>query len=358
VRIEVDCERIRCNAEAIVAKCAACSIEVVGVTKVCCGHPDVARAILSGGVRMLGESRLSNVRRLRDAGIEAPVMLLRAAPRSEAEEVVRLTQVSLNSEVETVRALSRAARRAQVSHQVILMVEIGDRREGVMPDEAVGAAREISHLPCVELVGVGANVGCVGGVVPTRKNTQAIIDIAHEIERAVGVHLPIISGGHTTSLGLVRRGEMPKEVNQLRVGGGIVLGMNSADPGFPPSPYPDAFVVVAEVIEVRTKPSLPEGSILYDAFMRRPEWADLGPRRRAILAMGEQDLHTAGLRPKRSGITLVSASSDHMVLDVTEADPPVELGEEMAFMPNYLAVATAMAGFDVVRAVTPARLAG
>jgi len=62
MRIEVDCERLRRNTETIVEMCAARSVEVVGVTKACLGHPDVAPAMRAGGVSMLAESRLDNVR--------------------------------------------------------------------------------------------------------------------------------------------------------------------------------------------------------------------------------------------------------------------------------------------------------
>jgi predicted amino acid racemase len=135
MRIEVDCGRLKRNTEAVVNLCASQGIDVVGVTKACCGNPDVARAILAGGACMLAESRLGNVRRLLEAGIQAEIMLLRLPALSEVDEVVRLTQVSLNSQVETVRALSQAASAQGVTHRVILMVETGDRREGVMPED-------------------------------------------------------------------------------------------------------------------------------------------------------------------------------------------------------------------------------
>jgi predicted amino acid racemase len=138
--IEVDCERIRLNTQAIVNLCAPHGIEVVGVTKACCGHPEVAQAMLAGGASLLAESRLQNVRRLREAGIKAGIMLLRLPLLSEADEVVRLTQVSLNSQVETVRLLSQAAVYQGLTHQAILMVETGDRREGVMPERALEVA--------------------------------------------------------------------------------------------------------------------------------------------------------------------------------------------------------------------------
>lgn len=353
MRIEVNCERIRRNTEAVVGLCAGRGIDVVGVTKACCGHPEVARAMLAGGVRLLGESRLKHVQRLREAGIDADVMLLRLPALSQADEVVRLTQVSLNSQVETVRALSRAAQAQGVTHRVVLMIETGDRREGVMPQEAIPTARAMLSLPGIELAGIGTNVSCIGGVLPTQENTQHLIDVAGDVERALGIRFRVISGGHTASLALIERGEMPPRVNQLRIGEGILLGVDSAGNWPLPVPHQDVFNVAAEVVEIDVKPHLPEGPITVDAFGRTPHWEDLGLRRRAILAIGEQDLYVSGLAPRRAGVTLVGASSDHLVVDVTEADPPVALGDELEFKPIYAAVATAMASYGVTQVVEP-----
>jgi len=352
MRIEVDCERIKRNAEAIVRMCSAHGIEIAGVTKGCCGDPDVGRAMLAGGVSMLAESRLSNVRRLRHAGITAEIMLLRLPRLSEVDEVVSLTEVSLNSEVDTVRALSRAAVAKGVTHQVILMVEAGDRREGVLPADALDVTAEIVGLPGIELIGVGGNMSCIGGVKATKENTQLLVDVAERIERGLGIRFRVISGGHTGSLWLVAQSEIPGRVNQLRVGEGILLGTDNSTWYPLPSPHKDAFTVVAEVIELKTKPSLPEGPpAAGDALGRQQQWIDAGPRLRAILAMGEQDLRVEALQPKRPGVTMVGASTDHTVVDVTDADPPVALGDELEFNPLWAALATAMASQDVVKVV-------
>ena len=113
--------------------------------------------------------------------------------------------------------------------------------------------------------------------------------------------------------------------------------------------------MVAEVVEIDVKPHMPEGPIAVDAFGRTPHWKDLGLRRRAILTIGEQDLYIAGLSPKRLDITMVGASSDHLVVDVTDADPPVRLGDELEFDPIYAAVATAMASYGMEQVVRPIR---
>jgi predicted amino acid racemase len=293
---------------------------------------------------MLGESRLGNVRRLREAGIEARVMLLRLPSISEVDLVVQLTQVSLNSQVETVRALGRAAEAQGVTHQVILMIETGDRREGVMPERALEIARGMARLPNVELVGMGANTTCIGGVLPTRANTQLLVDVAEQVETDLGLHFKTISAGNSASLALLLRDEMPARANQLRIGGAIMIGEVDSTGDWPEAlPHQDAFTVSAEVIEIETKPTVPEGPVAPNAFGDIPHWPDLGPRRRAILALGRQDIQIESLVPNRRGISIIGASSDHLVLDVTQASPAVYLGEELSFRPLYGAVATGMA---------------
>ncbi|HOQ99078.1 MAG TPA: alanine/ornithine racemase family PLP-dependent enzyme [Anaerolineae bacterium] len=351
MQIHIDCTQIRQNTRAIVNTCAIYGIGVAGVTKACCGHPDVARAMLEGGVSMLADSRLANVRRMREAGITSNIMLLRLPSPSEAAAVVALTQFSLNSEVETVCSLARAAQAQGVMHRVILMVEMGDRREGIMPERIIDAVRDMLDLPGIELAGLGTNVGCIAGVAPTRENTQMLVTVAEQVERALGLRFSVISGGHSASLPLVERSRMPSRVNQLRIGEAILLGRDWASGWSLPPPHKNAFRIMARVIEVQTKPSLPEGVRMPDPFGRIPHWVDLGPRRRAILAIGEQDLHVEGLRPLREGVTLVGASSDHLVLDVTNADPPVTLGEEIEFEPAYAALSTAMAHINATQLI-------
>lgn len=344
MQIEVDCERLQRNTEEVVALCKPHGIEVVGVTKACCGHPDVARAILAGGASKLAESRLGNVRRLRQAGIEAEIMLLRLPAISEVDDVVRLTQISLNSQVETARALSQAASTQGVTHCVILMIETGDRREGVLPEQALAVAQAMAAMPNIELIGLGANTTCIGGVLPTRENTQLLLEVVEKVERRLGIRFQTISAGNSASLALLLRNEMPSRANQLRVGGAIMIGEVDSTGEWPDAlPHQDAFSVSAEVIEVETKPSLPEGRLAPNAFGEIPQWPDLGRRKRAILALGRQDLQIESLIPKRSGVTILGASSDHLVLDVSEASPAICVGEKLEFRPLYGAVATGMA---------------
>ena len=66
-RLIIDVDKIEHNARTIVALCNQHGIEVTGVTKVTCGHPEVARAMLRGGVSSIADSRLENIQRLIEA---------------------------------------------------------------------------------------------------------------------------------------------------------------------------------------------------------------------------------------------------------------------------------------------------
>jgi predicted amino acid racemase len=226
---------------------------------------------------------------------------------------------------------------------------MGDRREGLPLEYAIAAAGEILKLPNIDLIGTAVSWGCVSGVMPSELKMVELVAITEQIERTYSVSLPIISGGSTANLGLVLAGKMPARVNQLRIGEGILLG-NNVPPCTPiPGLVPGVFTMVAEVIEVQTKPSLPDGEIDSDAFGGVPKFVDLGERRRAIVAMGRQDLLIDLLTPQRSNITIVAASSDHTVLDVTDAYPSVKVGDELAFDMTYGAVATAMGRLDLLQ---------
>ncbi len=342
-RVEIDLGKIEANARTIAGLCRKAGVnDVIGVTKGALAHPGVARAMLRGGVSGLAESRLENLARLREAGFHVPLTLLRLPSLSQVGEVVRLADRSLNSEPETLRALSRAAAAAGRRHGVTLMVELGDRREGMSPEEVVAAARLVAELPGLELVGVGTNLTCYGAVIPSPTNLGRLVEIAEEVGRATGRPVPVVSGGNSSSLPLAVAGRIPRGITELRVGDAILRGHESAHGELVPGAHDDTFTVVAEVIEVRQKPSLPEGELGRDAFWNVPTFVDRGVRRRAILALGRQDVAPENLAPLDRGMIVLGASSDHLLVDVDEAADPVRLGDEVRFRPNYAGILQAM----------------
>ena len=215
------------------------------------------------------------------------------------------------------------------------MVDLGDLREGVWPDRAVSVVRDAARFRNIEIVGLGTNLACYGGVIPTTENMQMLVDLRDACREATDLPLDVISGGNSANLPLLASGGMPEEINHFRIGEAITLGRNVLDRTPWPGTRQDTIRVVAEVVEVERKPSLPLGRRGQDAFGENIEFVDRGVRKRAICNVGRQDIVVNGLTPEDQGIIVLGGSSDHLVLDVEEAASEVRLGDEIGFFPSY-----------------------
>jgi predicted amino acid racemase len=340
--LRVELAKIEQNARAVVTSCREHGIAVTGVTKGTCGLPEVARAMLRGGVESIGDSRLENVERMRGAGVGAPFMMLRIPPLSRADEVVAAVDVSLNSELAVLRGLSEAALRRSRRHDVIVMVDLGDLREGVWPDDLALFARELGRLEGLRLVGVGSNLTCYGGVIPTEVNMDRLVRCAEVVESTLGSRLPWISGGNSSALPLIASGRMPPRVNHVRIGEAILLGRETVRRTPWPGTFQDAFELRAEVIELKAKPSVPLGERGEDAFGGRADFPERGERLRALLNLGREDVDVAGLLPLDPRLGVMGASSDYLIVDATDAAETLRVGDAVSFRLGYGALLAAM----------------
>ncbi|MDR1953744.1 MAG: alanine/ornithine racemase family PLP-dependent enzyme [Clostridiales Family XIII bacterium] len=343
-RLEINTEKLRKNAETVTALCAARGIAVSGVVKVVSGNVACAHVMAEAGCASIASSRLEQLERLRDSGLSVPLMLIRIPMKSEVPALVRTAEISLNSDLDVLRLLNEEAGRIGRTHQVILMIDLGDLREGFWSAEeyvaaAVCVERELPHL---HLLGVGTNLGCYGSICPTAEKLAELVEAAERVEAAIGRKLQIISGGASTSFLRVIAGDIPERINHLRIGEGILVNRDNEDLyGFVlEGTHRDVFVLKAEVVEVRTKPSHPIGEIMFDAFRNKPTYEDRGDRKRALLAVGKVDYGYADqIYPRVAGTEVLGASSDHTILDIEDAEREIRVGDVLEFDVNYAAVA-------------------
>ncbi len=372
-RLIVNLEAIRHNARLVAGLCADRGVALTVVTKGVLGDPVIVRELLGLGLTSLGDSRLGNIRRMREAfrgeagrsarepggvageagGASGEYHLIRMPAPSELHDVLGLADVSYHSELEVIQALAEAADAAGgPPHRVVLLVDVGDRREGLMPEDVLPVAARVLSLRGVVLHGLAMSVGCVSGVVPSPANTGLLAELAADLETRLGYRVALVSGGSSTALPLLWGGLLPRGVNHLRVGSAIWLGDYDTWDEPVPGARHDGFDLVAPIIELKWKPSLPAGEIGHDAFGRRPTFEDRGPMLRAICALGRQDTYVEGLEPRPPGWGVVAASSDHLVLDVTRAAEPPAVGDEVSFRLNYGALLYAMQSPAVTKEYT------
>lgn len=310
----------------------------MGVTKAMCGEPRLAHLMVKNGLNFLADSRISNIKRMVADGVKAKFLLLRTL-QSEVASVVQYADISLNTELSTIRALSKAAEEIRTCHKVILMIELGDLREGVMPIDVNHVVRSILKFNGIELVGIGTNMACFGGVKPDDRKMRQLSSIAIDLEKRFNISLPIISGGNSANYNWFTSSNNLGRVNNLRLGESILLGRETLDKEPIPELFTDAFSLTAEVIESGFKPSMPYGETGLDAFGNTPVFEDQGQLRRAILAIGKQDVRTEGLLPP-ADMRIMGASSDHLILDTDNKS--LKVGDTVSFGLNYGSLLSAM----------------
>ena len=336
--LEIDLRKIRYNAQKIKKFCEKSNINICIVTKGFCAELPIVEALMQDGHNFFGDSRIQNIARVKNKLPNAKYMMIRIPKISEAEEVIKYADISLQSQLEVIKAYSDKAENMGKVHSIILMIDVGDLREGVLPEDSEAMVGEILTMNGVKLIGIGTNVGCYGGIMPTVENTATLVNLRNSLEKAHNIELSIISGGSTCALKLLREGRLPKEINNLRIGEAVILGEDSTNGIFLEDLHNDAFVLKAEVVELRQKPSVPIGQSGYDAFGNQPVFLDRGIRKRAILAIGRQDVRIEALTPISEGMEILGGSSDHLIVDVTDSKERVEPGSLISFRCAYSAV--------------------
>lgn len=350
-RLEIDLDKIYHNACTLVERMASRGISVTGVTKATLGSAEIAATLLRAGVSALGDSRIENIEAMRLAQVPSAMTLIRSPMLSQVKRVVMHTDLSFNTEIEIIRRLSVEARKTHCTHGVLIMVELGDLREGVMPDDLIDIVRETHNLPNIVFKGIGTNLACRSGVSPDAENMDALSGLADSIEATLGLTVDIVSGGNSANILWALSGAKIGRINDLRLGESILLGRETLHRQPIDGLHTDAIRLIAEVVESKVKPSKPSGKIAQTAFGKAAPVLDRGQVTQIILAIGQQDIDPCGLQSP-TGIEIMGASSDHLTLVSDKGG--LSIGSEVTFQLNYSALVRAMTSPFVIKVMKPA----
>ena len=353
-RLVIDIKKLADNVKtlaAITTDDGNCSLMIV--TKGLCADLEMVK-MLAGRpeVDFVADSRLKNIKSyskiVRDAGKKT--VLIRIPMLSEVDELVKYVDVCFNSEMETVRAIDKAAAKEGKVQDVLMMIDLGDLREGIFfenEEEILEDAMEIKEMKNVNLYGIGVNLTCYGAIIPKNENLSKLVEIARKIENKTGLKLEMVSGGNSSSIYLIesdkmpRIGRMPKDekmpegINNLRLGEAFLLGNDTAYETEIPNTHHDAIKLQAQIVELKEKPSLPIGEVGVDAFGEKPYYEDKGIMKRAIIAVGKQDTDLGSMTPVDERIEIMGGSSDHIILDLTACNDDYKLGDIVEFTVGY-----------------------
>lgn len=326
-------------------------MRLVGVVKSLQMIPTLVTLFQEAGIEALGISDVDIHTRL-GKPLDGEPMLIKIPKPSQADTIVRNFRASLGSELVTIRALSEAAHRQRVTHELTLMIELGDLREGVLPGNALRHVREILEFssPYLRLVGLGANLACCHGTLPSVENLAVLDEIATEAERRLGHRFDKVSVGGSVMLDWLEKHAAPPRINELRVGEAIVLGTIPGSDRRHPALLQDAFVLKGTVVEVKDKATapLPEAGT---AGRGREPLGRAVPGKRAIVDLGYINTVPRGLKCMDEHVRHVCSTSDYSVFDVTDCPRQLAPGDEIEFIPDYRAMTQSLMSPYVAREI-------
>ncbi len=309
------------------------------VTKLFCGNEKIIREILDLGVVEVHDSRISNLKVVKKIDPNIQTVYIKPPPKRSIKSLIQYADVSFNTELEIIKLLSKEAVIQNKEHKIIIMVEMGDLREGVMRDELVEFYAQVFELPNIQVVGLGTNLNCLHGVMP---NSDKLIQLAlykQIIELKFNQNIPWVSGGTTVTVPLLIRGDLPNGVNHFRIGEALYFGADLFTNTTIQGMHDNVMELYAEIIELHQKPMAPSGDLGADP---RGIVTEINPEligvtsTRAIVDIGYLDIDPNYLIPLDKEVVILEGSSDMLVLDVKSNKKKYRVGDMVAFNLKYM----------------------
>ena len=309
------------------------------VTKLLCGNEDYLREIINLGVEEIHDSRVSNLEKVKEINPNIHTAYIKPPPKGTIEQVVRVADISLNTEYDTIKMLSDEAVRQKKLHRILIMIEMGDLREGVMREDLLDFYSNVFQLPGISVVGLGTNLNCLHGVMPSQDKLVQLSLYKQLIELKFNRKIQFISGGASVTIPLLLNKQLPRAVNHFRVGETIYFGNNLFTDQPIEGMETSVFELFTEIIEVSEKPKVPSGEIGEDpsghTFEINEE--DYGEKHyRAIIDIGLLDIDPKFLIPKDQGLTIIGSSSDMLVVELGQNQSNYKVGDIIPFELKYM----------------------
>ncbi|MGD8780013.1 MAG: alanine racemase [Ignavibacteria bacterium] len=317
------------------------------ITKMACGHKPVLEKILHDeylfNLHSIGDARLSNLKVIKDINPGLKTIYIKPPAVNQVENVVEVADVSLNSSLKTIIELNEAAKKQDKLHEVIVMIEMGELREGIVRENIISFYSKIFELSHIKIIGLGTNLGCMYGVEPTYDKLIQLSLYKLLLEEKFQKEIPLISGGSSITLPLVDK-KLPQSVNHLRIGETVFHGFSLIDGKRFKNLSTKAFNFSAEIIELEKKDSIPDGLISEANVGHAAAYANTTNMLtyKSILDFGTIDVDYDDLTPLDNSIQFVGTTSDMTVYDLKQNTEKHKVGSKIQFIPNYMATARLM----------------
>jgi predicted amino acid racemase len=319
------------------------------VTKVLGGHKKTLEEVLQSDeilkIHSIGDSRVSNLKIIKNIRDDLVTMYLKPPAKSYLKSVVKYADISLNTDYNTILLLNKEAKRIDKLHKIIIMIEMGELREGVVREKFLDFYEKVFKLSNIEVIGLGTNLGCMYGIEPTYDKLIQLSLYEQLIEMRFQRDIQLVSGGSSITLPLLSKGKLPKQVNHLRIGEAVFLGTTPLTNRKFDRLSTNTFEFLGNIVELEKKETIPDGvvgdgnvghAVMYD------ENQELDEEYKALIDFGAVDVDTENIKPKDKSAEFLGTTSDLTVYSLAKNIKQYQNRRTLSFQPNYLAVAQLM----------------
>ena len=339
--ITLNSEKLKANFDNLTEMFGKHDIEWAAVAKLLCGNELFLEQLLKLNPKQVCDSRGSNLEMIKKINPKVETIYIKPPPKRSIPQIVAFADISFNTELTTIKLLSEEAGRQNKMHHIVIMVELGELREGVLREDLITFYEKVFELPNIEIIGLGTNLTCMYGVLPNNDKLIQLSLYKQLIELKFNRKIKYISGGASVTIPLILDGTIPQSINHFRIGETLFLGTNAYDNSQYPGMNHDVFKLYAEVIELHEKPMMPEGEIGLNMTGEKatfdPEWKG-STNYRAIIDLGLLDIEVEHITPVDRSMSLVGASSDMIVIDLGDNTQNIKVGDLIPFEMDYMGI--------------------
>lgn len=317
------------------------NIEWSVVAKMLCGNRKYLEQLIGLGINQICDSRIGNLKTAKSIDPDIETVYIKPPAKRSISRIVQYADVSFNTEYATIKLLSDAAVQQNKLHKIVIMIELGELREGVMGEQFIDFYSKVFELPNIEVAGIGTNLTCMYGVLPNHDKLIQLCLYKQLVEAKFNRSIPYISGGTSVTIPLIEKGLLPAGINHFRVGETLFLGTNV----YNSTPYEhmhnDVFKLYAEIIELNEKPQVPMGELgqnLTGDTLSIDENQSVTSSYRAIVDVGLLDVEDGHIKPMDKNMQIAGASSDMIVMDLGNNPNKLKVGDLVAFGLDYMGI--------------------
>ena len=337
--ITLNIEKLKSNFEYLNKLFKEKKIQWAVVSKLLCGNKEYLQELLKFDISQICDSRVTNLKIVKQINPNVETIYIKPPAKRAVKNIVQYADISMNTEFETIKLLSDEAQKQQKVHKIIIMIELGELREGIMRDDLIDFYFSVFNLKNIEVVGIGTNLSCLYGVLPNHDKLIQLSLYEQLIEAKFNKAIKYVSGGSSVTIPLIFQNLLPRGINHFRVGESLFLGTDVYNNTRLKKMETDVFILYAEIIELIKKPQLPDGELGTNMEGHSPTFDNKLSGKtsyRAIIDVGLLDVDEKHIKPNDKKCSIVGGSSDMFVIDLSENTNNYKVGDLLEFKLDYM----------------------